>query len=92
MKKMKWEGAGVKRLTSEIVPESPLQMPSSSGVFLLIYRARRLSPSRAVGHLGRASTWAARLTAVARGRVDELDRATRRGPAKEVSVFSISLY
>ena len=46
VKKMKWEGAGVKRLTSEIVPESPLQMPSSSGVFLLIYRARRGKPAR----------------------------------------------
>ena len=85
VKKMKWEGAGVKRLTSEIVPESPLQMPSSSGVFLLIYRARRFSPSRAVGHLGRASAWAARLAAVARGRDGELGRATRRGPVREVS-------
>ena len=67
-------------------------MLSSSGVFVHFYRTRKPSPSRAVGHLGRASAWAARLTAVARGRVAELDRATRRGPAKEVSVFSISLY
>ena len=61
-------------------------MLSSSGVFMHFYRERRPSPSRAVGHLGYASAWAARLAAVVRGRDDELDRATRRGPAKEVSV------
>ena len=49
-----------------------------------------LSPSRAIGRLGRASAWAAWWLAIARGRDDALDRATRCGPAKEVLVFIIS--